>query len=395
MASKTLCFLLLLFTCFSCSDEEMTIIVDCQALELIDETNWMGPFTGKSDTVPYIPDTYADYWLFIVDRTQSPDDYIQINGNYGAARYMSYNVYDAEELTSLGSILDKNIEPHCDSYNIFTPDENLNGASTTYTINIVPDHLSLAVKNQLKFDRNIDFLIVMLRYYVGESDYMANVPLPSITGKNTSNAVDVQVDLVTEFPSIDLSPITGQLNVLAQAGAGNGIGFWRNPGNGLLQNFDNQYLVGTSIVQEEEVAVIKLKPPGFEIDFSQSRQVRYWSMNIGDNKTFTYNGIKDEDAIVADDGWTYFVFGRMNNAVESRCVDSKLNFIEWRVPSDTAFFLYRNLVSNNFSGNLGNVPTIDSDDSPLSLILKDAKNYIGAYAPRGQKMTIEQFLNWY
>ena len=99
------------------------------------------------------------------------------------------------------------------------------------------------------------------------------------------------------------------------------IGFWKLDSSGLLANKDNEYLIGPAICSGDQLAIIKFKPPTFNTvnDITQSKDVRYWSLNIGDTETFTYNGIKDEDAIIADDGWCYVVFGRPNNEVESKC----------------------------------------------------------------------------
>ena len=100
-----------IITIFSCNDKDTTE-PGCSPLNIGDETHWRGPFAGNNDTVLYIPDEYAVYWYFVIDRTNNPNQYIQINGNYGNARYMSYNVYDLNSLTSSGSILDKQLIPH-------------------------------------------------------------------------------------------------------------------------------------------------------------------------------------------------------------------------------------------------------------------------------------------
>ncbi|PKP29741.1 MAG: hypothetical protein CVT99_16035 [Bacteroidetes bacterium HGW-Bacteroidetes-16] len=390
---KLLFFAIIAITFISCKNDD-TPEVACLPLDLVNETHWSGPFAGTDPTVLYIPDTYAVYWYFVVDRSQSPNQYIQINGDYGNARYMSYNVYDLNELTTLGSILDKDMAPHCDSYNPFTPGINVNGTLSTYRVNIVPNNIEVAdINNELKFDEKISSLIVMLRYYVYKTDLMAGVPLPTIIGRDPVSGSEVPILFSSQAPSVDVTPFTNQLNDFAKAGQLDFIGFWKLESSGLLENHDNIYLIGPGIVKEDELAIIKFQPPSFQLDLSQPKDVRYWSLNIGDNKTLNYNGIKDEDAILADDGWCYIVYGRSNNEVKSMCTEKKFNYVEWNVPSDTAFFTYRNLVSNDFPGNLDNVPTVDPTQPLESLILDLAKNYIGNYAPRGEKMTITDFLN--
>ncbi len=385
-------FTISIITIFSCNDKDTTE-PGCSPLNIGDETHWRGPFAGNNDTVLYIPDEYAVYWYFVIDRTNNPNQYIQINGNYGNARYMSYNVYDLNSLTSSGSILDKQLIPHCDSYNPFTPGENVNGTSTIYSVNIVPSSINIEIDNQLNFSDNIDKLIVMLRYYVYETDFMAGVPLPIIVGKDPSNNSDVELNFSPDKPSVDVSQFTDQMNDLSKVGNLNSIGFWKTGSNGLLANNDNKYLIGPSIVSSDELAVIRLQPPSFQTDFSIPADVRYWSINIGDNKTLNYNGIKDDDAIVADDGWTYFVFGRDNNDVKAKCDQIKYNFVEWKMPTDTAFFIYRNLVSENFPGNLDNVDSVDTEKPIEGLIEYRADKQIGNYAPRGEKVTVIDFIN--
>ena len=390
---KLLLFTIIAITFISCKNDD-TPEFACLPLDLVNETHWSGPFAGTDPTVLYIPDTYAVYWYFVVDRSQSPNQYIQINGDYGNARYMSYNVYDLNELTTLGSILDKDMAPHCDSYNPFTPGINVNGTLSTYRVNIVPNNIEVAdINNELKFDEKISSLIVMLRYYVYKTDLMAGVPLPTIIGRDPVSGSEVPILFSSQAPSVDVTPFTNQLYDFAKAGQLDFIGFWKLESSGLLENHDNIYLIGPGIVKEDELAIIKFQPPSFQLDLSQPKDVRYWSLNIGDNKTLNYNGIKDEDAILADDGWCYIVYGRSNNEVKSMCTEKKFNYVEWNVPSDTAFFTYRNLVSNDFPGNLDNVPTVDPTQPLESLILDLAKNYIGNYAPRGEKMTITDFLN--
>jgi len=222
---------------------------------------------------------------------------------------------------------------------------------------------------------------------------MAGVPLPIIVGKDPSNNSDVELNFSPDKPSVDVSQFTDQMNDLSKVGNLNSIGFWKTGSNGLLANNDNKYLIGPSIVSSDELAVIRLQPPSFQTDFSIPADVRYWSINIGDNKTLNYNGIKDDDAIVADDGWTYFVFGRDNNDVKAKCDQIKYNFVEWKMPTDTAFFIYRNLVSENFPGNLDNVDSVDTEKPIEGLIEYRADKQIGNYAPRGEKVTVIDFIN--
>jgi hypothetical protein len=361
------------------------------------ETNgWYGPYSGQDNTVPYIPDKYAVYSLFVVDRSKlDKNTYIQVNGEFGNARYMSYNIYDGNELTSLRSIIDKQIEPDMGFQNPFNNNGKKGERGNLYTINILPDNLNTnqEIKNKLLFSNKIQYLVVMLRYYVPIPDYMGGVPFPKIIGKNNVTGKEEKLTLINPINAkskIDISEFTKKLNYFAKkTGKLKSILLFRAPANGLLDNSDAKYLIGSTIVNKDQVAVIKLKTPTFP---KESDNVRYWSLNIGDNKTFTFNGIKDEDAVRSKNGWTYFVFGRKNSLVEEKCKSSKLNFIEWKMPTDTAFILYRNLVSKDFRGKIEKVPMVKIEESIISKIRKLAILHIGSSSPQGKKMAVKQFL---
>ena len=358
-------------------------------------SRWEGPFMGTNDTVAYIPDYYAVYYYIVVKELQ--DLYIQINGKYGNARYMSYNIYDADVLTNTGdgSILDKEINPYCDSYNPYSAVDN--GNSTNYNVNIVSN--SLGLDNELIYPPETDSLVVMLRYYVPEDSNgeIAGVELPSIVGKK----IDMSGEMDLSFaqlnpPTIDTLKL--KLTIMAEVVSTltDSIGFWKLDSSGLLANKDNEYLIGPAICSEDQLAIIKFKPPTYNTanDITQSKDVRYWSLNIGDTETFTYNGIKDEDAIIADDGWCYVVFGRPNNEVESKCDIMKYNYLEWNVPSDIGIIIYRNMLGDNlFEGWLGNVPPLTLNPLEQGTVLEYlAPNFINDYGPRGIRVNVTDFL---
>ncbi|MBT7242166.1 MAG: hypothetical protein HN879_01950, partial [Flavobacteriaceae bacterium] len=358
-------------------------------------SRWEGPFMGTDDTVAYIPDYYAVYYYFVVKELQ--DIYIQINGEYGNARYMSYNIYDASTLSNTGdgSILDNEINPYCDSYNPYSTVDN--GNSTNYNVNIVSN--SLGIENELMFPQDIDSLVVMLRYYVPEDSNgeIAGVELPSIVGKKTDMSGEIDLNFA-QIQNPDTGPLAAKLTIMAEVVSTltDSIGFWKLDSSGLLANKDNEYLIGPAICSEDQLAIIKFKPPTYNTanDITQSKDVRYWSLNIGDRQTFTYNGIKDEDAIIADDGWCYIVFGRPNNEVESKCAIRNYNYVEWNVPSDIGVIIYRNMLGNSlFEGWLGNVLPLTLNPLEQGTVLEYlAPNFINDYGPRGIRVNVTDFL---
>lgn len=359
-------------------------------------SRWEGPFMGTNNTVAYIPDYYAVYYYFVVKELQ--DLYIQINGEYGNARYMSYNIYNATTLsnTGTGSILDKEITPYCDSYNPFSSGVDTNGNLTNYSVNVVSN--SLGLDNELVFPPATDSLVVMLRYYVPKDSNgaIAGVELPSIIGKKTDMSGEIDLSF-SQLSTPEVGPLEAELTLMAEVVSilSDSIGFWKLDSSSLLANKDNKYLISPTVCSEDQLAIIRFKPPTFntDTDITQTKDVRYWSLNIGDAATFTYNGIKDEDATITDDGWCYVVFGRTNNQeVKDKCEELNYNYLEWRVPSDTGIIIYRNLVGDPlFEGWLGNVDEFKPYE-PLTVLEKLSQNYIGDYAPRGRRMSIADFL---
>lgn len=395
---KKLIYLFLTVLIVACSDDNGNSDPNCIPQDFNNDNSspWEGPFLGTDETVAYIPDYYAVYYYFVVKELQ--DLYIQINGKYGNARYMSYNIYDASTLSNTGdgSLLDKEISPYCDSNNPFSSGDN-NGVLTNYSLNILST--SLGLDNELIFSEEIDSLVVMLRYYVpvDSNGEIAGTELPSIVGKKTDMSGEIDLSFA-QIQNPDTGPIAGQLTIMAEvvSAVTDSIGFWRLDSSNLLPNYDNKYLIGPAVCSEDQLAIIKFKPPTFNTanDITQSKDVRYWSLNIGDRQTFTYNGIKDEDAIIADDGWCYIVFGRPNSEVESKCVLRSYNYVEWNVPSDIGIIIYRNMLGNSlFEGWLENVPVLTLNPfTPGTALESLAPNWINDYGPRGIRVNVTDFL---
>ena len=79
------------------------------------------PFIGTDPTVIALPDLYSNYYAFSFDRTNGDDKYIgiRVKGQFGYARYMSYNLYDAQKASSYGALPDTALVPDAGSVNPF------------------------------------------------------------------------------------------------------------------------------------------------------------------------------------------------------------------------------------------------------------------------------------
>ena len=119
--------------------------------------------------------------------------------------------------------------------------------------------------------------------------------------------------------------------------------------------------------------------------------MRYWSFNLGNSDSYTFNALKDEDALVDSAGIVTIVLGDDDVAVSTLCNQRGYNFMEWNMVWDRGLILFRHMLANpDFEAQIDDVPDIsfgEEDFTPL-----EAKNFIGAYAPQGYRMDKASFL---
>jgi hypothetical protein len=171
--------------------------------------------------------------------------------------------------------------------------------------------------------------------------------------------------------------------------------FLRVSGEGMIQNNDNLYLLSAVTKLPGEVYYIRFKAPSFVTSSSTilTSEVRYWSMNIGDDLSYVFNAFKDEDCKIDEDGYVNIVIGENSEELKSRVQRLGFNFLEWNVPRKKGYLIYRNMLTKpGFEGNISKVPFATDGDKD-SFETTDASLFIGEYAPRGYRMQIEDFYN--
>lgn len=376
---------------FSACDKE----VDGQNPATGDNTLWTA-YLGSDKTVPAIPDVSSNYWTYSFVRT-NPNMGIRMKGEYGDARYMSYNVYNVRTATSVNALLDKDIIVDCcGAYNPFSDPVRSN--QPKYTIEVITkDADSTTLNNVLSYPSDIDSVSIFLRYYLPERTNQANVELPTI------EAFDVETGETLDFPTtialeniFDVDALADRITSFfnVQMALGSTIGFYNVNNNGLFANLDNQYLAAPITKRNDEVYIIRFKPPTHvsELwDIGDSKEVRFWSINQSTAQTTTELGWADKDFVVADsDGFVNIVIA--DDESELRTKAEGLNFMPWSVESGQMLLVYRNLVTHSdFAGNIAQVPLLDGSNL-ANIQIQQAKNFIGEYAPIGMRMSKAAYL---
>jgi hypothetical protein len=357
-------------------------------------------FLGKDPRTPALPDYYSNYFDYSFDRTQGDARYIglRITGEFGYARYMSYNVYDAEEGASFGALTDFQINPLPGNINPFLAGSDDKAKNRSYTVTVLPEsYSSRRAENQLTYDGSaVNVLAVIIRYYVPQDSVTAHVPLPTI------EAFDLRTQQSVTLPqpyrlrgSMPKAVLSLRLAPVFKTVVDDTLRFYRASGAGQFENADNIYLINAVEQGEDAVLLIRIKPPSYPANNDQfgETDVRYWSFNEGDADTSTPFGMKDEQFKAAKDGFVYIAIG--NESICSKAEERGYNFMPWKAERTKAVILYRNMLTNRrYAGNLMRVPIIEPKDllNKQNLYDMDAKNYIGDYAPTGKKVSQALFM---
>lgn len=360
------------------------------------------PFLGTENHTPALPDWHSNYFAFSFDR-RSPSDNayvgLRITGEYGYARYMSYNLYESEYGSSFGdvfgSLTDFQINPSPGNVNPYVAGVDPNAPNREYVVTVMPDGYATGTEeNLLTYDpAKINVLSVIIRYYVPEVSDVAGVPLPTIEAFDVRNPTETRpLPELYSLAGIPM-PVFGYiLHPIFQTMVDDTMRFYHAPGPGLYPNADNLYLISAVKLGPNEILLVRVRPPTCALenaDFGKT-DVRYWSVNQGSRITSTPYGMHDIEFQVSADGYVYIAIGhkRMRAAAEER----GYNFMPWQVKRNTGIVLYRNLVTDpTYPGNIRNVPEWNQED-PQSIYTDDAKNWIGDYAPTGEKVRVKEFL---
>jgi hypothetical protein len=353
------------------------------------------PFLGSELTTPAVPDYYANYFVFAFDRVGDAK-YIRLRltGQFGHARYMSYNVYRAHRSPSFGALTDYQMRPAAGSVNPFAPGADPNATNRSYVVDVQPaGYPTDSLENPLEYDGSqVGTLVVVLRYYVPQGGATAGVPLPGIEAYDVRTQQAVPLPRQHRMSGTPMAIFGWLMRPIFTTIVDNRLRFYHVTGVGQFPNADSQYLVSAVKRKAGQVVVLRFKPPTYPRAASQygSTEVRYWSLNEQNPDTSTAIGRRDEEFKVASDGYVYVAIGEPN--LRRAALRRGFNFMPWLIRRERGVIVYRNLVAEpGYAGNIDKVPGIDLSDEQ-NIYLQDATNFIGDYAPRGAKVSVKRFL---
>ena len=404
MKSITAFCVLLIVIITSCSKIDIQNVVETPnrkpTTPVLSDSQWE-PFIGTDPKVIALPDFYSNYYAFSFDRTKEDNKYIGIHvkGQFGYARYMSYNLYDAKKASSFGGFTDTALVPDAGSVNPFKPYADPNTPGRNYTLTVVPKGYPVYGNESNVFTfitDSIDILTLMIRYYVPQKSVTAGVPLPSIEAFDvrTGNAVPLP-PTYSILKELSESVYTTRLSPIFKTAIDDTIRFYHAIGLGQFNNADNLYLISALKRLNNEVFLLRFKAPTFRLDGTTdpNNDVRYWSITQSRKNTTSALGIKDADFKTAADGYVYVAIGDEN--IKGKAKKAGYNFMPWMVQDTSMVLIYRNILGDpSFAGYLGKVPVI-SMSNPRNIFIQNARNYIGDYAPRGIKMSRLTFIKNY
>jgi hypothetical protein len=381
--------------------------------------NWKA-FPGKSHSTLALPDYNSNYFAYGFDWKKNQSLGLLITGDFGYARYMSYNIYGAVSGTSKGAVTDINIDPLPGNVNPFCPGESATALNRKYSVTVFcqdnASPMTLALPNPLKFTNisdgttpkdDLTMLVVILRYYLPtDGDIDADAAPPTIEAFDivTNRPLPLPDNIIPQMPT---ELYQEQLKPIFQTAVDNTLRFYRVAGGGQFNNADNLYLMNAFDKRSDEVLILKFQPPTYGVNNDQypCAQVRYWSFNQGNPDTSTPAGIPDEGFQMAKDGFIYIAISDPNQKVADWAKQGGYNFMPWAGETNQGVIVYRNLVTNSTLFKDGDMCQVDvlsglkkdhitgKDDPRITDM--DATNYIGSYAPSGKKVTQAEFLKNY
>ena len=359
---------------------------------------WYENIGSRTDLL-YLPDANVNYFMYSFNRTPSEKTGIRLRASYGNARYMSYNIYDNNTRSSIASLIDTAIVPSLGG----NPYRNENQGE--YVLDIVPDDVDYSAENVMKYDARVRNIGIMLRYYLPEGDNYAGVTLPTIeafdiaTGKSTSPPRPIAISF--EDNSEVLQRIQKLLDLVFLYEEPYQVNFLRFAGLGLYPNKDNNYVFAPVTLANNQVVVMRFKPPQFPTsrDAFSGADVRYYSISLSNSSTYNFNTLADHKLLKASsDGYVNIVIAADDPEIRSKA--EGINFMEWKPEMGSrGFIIYRNLATRaDYENSMEKIPDFLSNLSIGTILNPEsmyAQNHIGVYAPIGKKMSKSTFMENY
>ena len=382
-----------------------------------DNTVWTAHI-GRDTTVGILPDKYANYFTYTLARTNT-DMGFKISGEFPDTRYFSFNVYSLGDNTTQGSLVDYQIQTDSGKPNPFLAHKDSVETGKRFTVYIVPKkHENKRLPNILSFADDVKILLMVIRLYDYNQDDFGGVEYPTVQAFSMESddeqiaqdptRLPMGLDLRTIVRNVSLPGMVKRLGLLFETentvqldgpkknGQYYSLPFHAIDTKGYIENNDNRYLLAGITKKESEVFVFRFKAPSYTTGPENINQtdVRYWSFNLGNAATYNFNALKDEDAILDEQGYVNIILGDKDAAIEQRVQELGYNFLEWNMNWKKGFILFRHMLANpNFEAQIDKVPPIKEGLSDFTAL--EGQKYMGDYAPQGIRMSKTAFLNEY
>jgi hypothetical protein len=360
-----------------------------------------------------LPDYFSIYLAYTYDTTLHPNTRLRITGDFPSARYMSFNIYATRSGTSLAALTDYQIKTDAHNVNPFVAGSNQHAKNRRYIVNVEPQANAPSAEqasseaditeNLLKYnpkDLVAGFpealLTVVIRYYVPVGPH-GNAELPRVEVLSMEDGKPLEPQPKSYPTNMDANePIfRHRLAPIFTSVDGDGLRFYHSEGKGQFNNADNLYLIAAvdGVDGENTVVILRVVPPTFPRDNKEfdKTDVRYWSINQGNPNTSTPVGMRDGVFRPALDGFVYLVMG--GRSVEGKAAEGGYNYLPWLADKERAVIIYRNMLTNpQYRGSIMRVPMLpEAPWSNAQLAAYEASLHIGDYAPKGKKITAQEF----
>jgi hypothetical protein len=322
--------------------------------------------TSNPDTVNLAyPDLNVTYWAH--EFVPTPGERLVIKGQYPAARYFSFHVYDSTAVP-LDSAYDAQIAPDPGSSNPYAA-APLPGSGASYT-EYVDFHAapSNRASNTLYVGDTpqgtpTPFATLMYRVYVPQnpSEPAGGVPMPRLTlqtesgstlqeyGACASSSINTGGQLNEEIANSNYPagaptpPIQGATNppTWSRALTGNLIGVFANQ--------QNAYLAATISRQYGGMVVIHAKAPTFPNTSAGQpvyvkRQVRYWSFCENNKETTRVISCAADYHAAIKRGYYTYVISDPDARPANATAGNGVTWLPWGGVFPSGYVIYRNLL---------------------------------------------------
>lgn len=365
---------------------------------------WGDVLRGDDMQLQFYPDHFAFYWEYTFDAVANPEIGLIIEGEFPNARFLSYNVYDDDEQTSFCtqnySLMDVEIEPDNGYINTFR--EVTTATNQKYTVYVLPtdapESIVAGKENICWFDADVEKVCTMLRYYIPVGGVNAGVDMPSI------KAIDLTTGQEVNAPERVLSGLRGEMELPSAAFTPSPTAlFFRAPFSYAYPNGPSEYCYSRNVLETDEVIVFNFKAPSYPSSVSEfeTADMRYWSVCVGNEETYTPLAISDYQTKIDANGFANYILADKNSAdyaeVKRVAEEKGYNILEWDGEAwrKGVMILYRNMVFDEDYAH--SMRLLDPVGGPDVDVMSNPAKYIavlglGEWGATGAKVSTTQFI---